>query len=71
VSVASKHRKISLADRIPFASAQDVAGLAVDAMMRGKAIVVPGFVNKLGVWSTRFTPRWLLLRIVALAFKPV
>jgi len=71
VSVASKHRKISLADRIPFAPAQDVAALAVESMMRGKAIVVPGLVNKLGVWSTRFTPRWLLLRIVALAFKPV
>jgi hypothetical protein len=33
--------------------------------------VVPGLVNKLGVWSTRFTPRWLLRHIVALAFKPI
>ena len=66
-----KRFKISLADRIPFAPAQEVAALAVESLMRGKAIVVPGFINKLGVWSTRFTPRWLLLRIVALAFKPV
>jgi len=71
VAVASKHRKISLADRVPFASAQSVALLAVESMMRGQAIVVPGMVNKLGVWSTRFTPRWLLRHIVALAFKPV
>lgn len=71
VSVASKHRKISLADRVPFASAQSVALLAVESMMRGQAIVVPGLVNKLGVWSTRFTPRWLLRHVVALAFKPV
>jgi short-subunit dehydrogenase len=71
VAVASKHRKISLADRVPFASAQSVALLAVESMMRGQAIVVPGLVNKLGVWSTRFTPRWLLRHIVALAFKPI
>jgi short-subunit dehydrogenase len=71
VSVASKHRRISLADRIPFAPAQEVAALAVESLMNGKAILVPGFVNKLGVWSTRLTPRWLLLRIVARVFKPV
>ena len=71
VQVASKKHHISLADRSPFASAAGVAAQAVDAMMRGQAIIVPGLVNKLGVWSTRFTPRWLLRHIVALAFKPV
>lgn len=71
ISVASKHRKISLADRIPFAPAQGVAEQAVECLMRGDAIVVPGVFNKLGVWSTRITPRWLSRRIVAMAFKSI
>jgi len=69
VAVASKHRKISLADRVPFAPAQDVARQAVDGMLRGQAIVIPGLINKLGVWSGRITPRWLMRHIVAAAFR--
>lgn len=71
VAVASKRRKVSLADHVPFASAAGVAQTAVAATMRGQAIVVPGLVNKLGVWSTRITPRWLLRPLVAMAFKSV
>jgi short-subunit dehydrogenase len=71
VQVASKARRISLADKVPFASAASVADTAVDALMCNQAIVVPGLVNRLGVWSTRFTPRWLLRHIVARVFRPV
>lgn len=71
VSVASKTHRISLADRVPFASAADVAGYGIAALMRGQAVAVHGLVNRIGAWSIRFTPRFLVRRIIALAFKPV
>ncbi|HET6789791.1 MAG TPA: hypothetical protein VFH49_17635, partial [Aquabacterium sp.] len=61
----------SLADRVPFASAASVARYGIEAMMRGQAVAVPGLINKLGAFSTRFTPRWMMRRIIAMAFKPV
>ncbi|HEX5374323.1 MAG TPA: SDR family oxidoreductase [Aquabacterium sp.] len=71
VQVASRSHRISLADRVPFASAASVARYGIEAMMRGQAVAVPGLINKLGAFSTRFTPRWMMRRIIAMAFKPV
>ncbi len=69
VAVASRHRKVALADRVSFAPAQDVARQAIEGLLCGQAIVIPGLINKLGVWSGRITPRWLMRRIVAAAFR--
>jgi short-subunit dehydrogenase len=41
-----------------------VAAAAYSATMRGKRLVIPGFLNKLLVFSVRFSPRRLVLRIV-------
>lgn len=71
VSVASKTHSISLASRIPFAPSADVARYGIAAMMRGQAVAVHGIVNRVGAWSIRFTPRSVVRRIVAVAFKPV
>jgi short-subunit dehydrogenase len=72
VEVASRNKqRISLADRFPFAPAASVARYGIEALMRGQAVAIPGFVNKLGAWSTRITPRWLMRRIIAVVFKPV
>ena len=71
VQVASKSRRISLADKVPFAPAASVARYGVAAMMRGQAVAVHGVANRLGTWSVRITPRWLMRRIIATVFKPV
>lgn len=71
VAVASKTHSISLASRIPFAPSADVARYGIEAMMRGQAVAVHGIVNRLGAWSVRFTPRAVVRRLVAMAFKPV
>jgi short-subunit dehydrogenase len=44
-------------------SARDVAESGYRAMMRGQTTVVPGFGNKLQVWSMRLAPRSMVARI--------
>jgi short-subunit dehydrogenase len=42
---------------------EPVALAGYRGMMRGKAIVVPGLMNKLLIFSIRISPRWLVVRI--------
>src|SRR6185369_16410018 len=39
-------------------TAEQVARITVDAMLRGKRNVIPGFMNKLSCWGVRLVPRW-------------
>jgi hypothetical protein len=39
-------------------------------MMRGKAVVVPGWFNKLNAWLIGFFPRVMARKMAALATKP-
>jgi uncharacterized protein len=43
--------------RLSQMTAKDVAQIGYRAMQHGKAVVVPGFINRLMVESIRFTPR--------------
>jgi hypothetical protein len=45
-------------------SAQDVARAGYHGMMAGRAIVIPGLSNKIGVQAIRFAPRALVRRLV-------
>lgn len=45
--------------------AAKVAEIGYAGMMKGKAIVIPGFVNKIMVFSVRFTPRSVISSITA------
>lgn len=47
--------------------ADTVAHSGYRGMLRGKAIVVPGFLNKLGAFGTRLIPRTLAARIARMA----
>ncbi|RCJ14502.1 short-chain dehydrogenase [Nostoc sp. ATCC 43529] len=44
--------------------AQTVAEIGYRALMKGKTIVIPGFINKLLAKSVRFVPRKLVTKIV-------
>jgi uncharacterized protein len=39
-------------------TAEQVARITVDAMLRGKRNVIPGVLNKLSCWGVRLVPRW-------------
>ena len=44
--------------------AQTVAEIGFRALMKGKTIAIPGFMNKLLAKSVRFVPRKLVTKIV-------
>ena len=45
-------------------SMEDVARVGVDAMMRGRAVVIPGLRNRLMTQSLRISPRFAVTRLV-------
>lgn len=46
------------------APAEDVAAFGYRSLIKGRAVAVPGFINKLLVFTVRFTPRGLVREIV-------
>lgn len=52
-------------------SAQSVARFGVQALMRGRTVAIAGWMNWLMAQSVRFTPRWLVTRVVAYMSRPV
>ena len=53
-----------LASGFPMGSSRRVARAGVRAMLRGKAVAVPGVLNRIHVFFVRFIPRNLVPRIV-------
>jgi hypothetical protein len=56
-------RKLAVMD------SKNVAAIGYRGLMKGKRVVVPGIVNKIGVWSTRFVSNTLLMKIVKFMHK--
>jgi short-subunit dehydrogenase len=50
--------------RGPLMDARSVAQIGYDGLMKNKTIVVPGLMNKVGVFSLRLIPRKMVTRIV-------
>lgn len=57
--------KIKLVSRnlFPMMTAQDVARIGYEGMMKGKRIVIPGFLNKMLPVTLRFVPRSIVSKI--------
>ncbi len=51
-------------EKMRMMSAEDVAAIGYRGLMRGKAVVITGFVNKMMAFSTRFAPRSVVVKIV-------
>lgn len=49
---------------------ETVAEKAVDGMYRNKAVIMPGFTNKIGSFFGRLVPTGLLTEIIAFGLKP-
>jgi uncharacterized protein len=55
----------SLLNRLlPLATATEVAMIGYRAMINGKTLVVPGFMNKLSVMTPRFLPRTVIRSLI-------
>lgn len=67
--VAFKEKRPAALSVIKLAPAADVARYGLDALMRGQAVAVHGLVNRIGVWSVRFTPRSIVRKIMTRLFK--
>lgn len=64
---AANLQNSKLFDRLKVQSAEEVAKYAVQHL--GKSVIIPNWLNKLMVFSSRFTPDFLLLPIVAFIQK--
>ena len=60
----ARMRESKLLSSLSLATAAEVARAGLDGMMAGKAIVVPGITNKIGVQVVRFAPRAAVRRAV-------
>ena len=49
--------------RVKARSAEDVAKEAVFGVLTGKLIIIPGMLNQLGIFASRFVPQQLMSRI--------
>jgi len=66
-ALGEKARK--LADKVNM-SAEDVAAIAVKGMFNGKAEMVPGFINKIGVLLTWLLPKSILEKGAMRIYEP-
>ncbi len=48
--------------RLP--SAEQVAIYGYKMMLKGKPVAIHGFINRVGIWLTRFLPRQIVVRII-------
>ena len=55
---------IPLVSKMFLMDSRTVAVAGYKGLMKGKAVVIPGLLNKLVAFSTRLGPRWLVRRIV-------
>ena len=47
------------------ARSEDVVAIGLKALDQGRAVAIPGLVNKVGAQAHRFMPRWLLRKVTA------
>ena len=60
----AKMQESGLFKSLPVADSRPVAEAGVAGMLKGKVIVVPGLVNKLGIQANRVTPRAVVRKLV-------
>jgi len=60
---AAGHDHIPWWSKPLFLSAEAVARVGLSSLFGGRANVISGWVNKFMMWTLRFTPRWLMVRV--------
>ncbi len=62
-------QKATMYQRMVLMQSAPVAAIGLKALFAGKSSVIPGFVNKLTIFSNRFTPRSLQTKLAYLLMK--
>jgi len=62
-------QELTLYQRVMMMNAPDVAAIGIRALLRRKRVVVPGLLNKIGVWLARLAPRRLATASAHLMMK--
>lgn len=62
-------QKPTLYQRLFMMKSPRVARIGIKAMLRGRAHIIPGFLNSLVAWSARLMPRWVITRVAYLAMR--
>lgn len=62
-------QKPTLYQRLAIMKSRPVAEIGIQAMFKRKTVVVPGLMNKLTVWSTKFFPRFMATRTAYMTMK--
>ncbi|HKI46074.1 MAG TPA: hypothetical protein VKA08_12150, partial [Balneolales bacterium] len=57
--------------RMPISTARVVAQAGFDGLMKGKTVIIPGFLNKIGAVGSRFSPSSITNRMVEDLHRPV
>ncbi len=65
--LASGHNDMPASFRATFMTAHDCAQIGLDALFGGRANIVAGFMNALGMWLLRFVPRKVIVALSAMA----
>lgn len=63
-STAAKDKPLSLYQKLSMMESRPVAEIGVKGLMKGIPSVLPGFMNKLSIFSLRFTPRRIMAFMV-------
>lgn len=61
---SAKMQESGLFKSLPVADSKSVAEAGIAGLLKGKVIVVPGLVNKIGIQANRLTPRAVVRRLV-------
>lgn len=61
---SAKMQESGLFKSLPVADGKSVAEAGIAGMLKGKVIVVPGLVNKIGIQANRLTPRAIVRNVV-------
>jgi uncharacterized protein len=67
--VVETNRQLGWKARYFTKNAQQVAEVALDKMLKGKFLIIPGWENRLLAFVGKITPEFILLRLLARTFK--
>lgn len=64
------HSNIFSGKMLPVTTAREVAEAGYRGLMKGKTVIIPGLVNKIGAYSSNFSPSFITNRVVEKLHKP-
>ncbi len=64
------HSNIFSGKMLPVTTPEEVAKAGYRGLMKGKMVIIPGLMNKIGAYSSNFSPSFITNRVVEKMHKP-